>query len=200
MKPVTFSLILLAAIAIIAFGYSNKHVTTTRVAIVPAPQHHSVMQQTSLIVAPPVDTTKKRLPNVAQTPVVAAIDSTVGTDSTDMPEGPYDPTADLAPDEMRIYKIMDTSAMAMFQKHDTVKVMSEMMSRCPSGYQYWTTDTNTAATVRYGAIQYFKGCDGKEICKFRIDVLTGLVLLKPKRSKEYLTVREFERKHWGKAS
>jgi len=88
----------------------------------------------------------------------------------------------------------------MFIRHDPKNASLDMMSRCPSGYQYYMTDTSATNNIRMGMIELYKGCDGHKVCEFKVNFLTGVVLLKDKKSKEFVTVSEYERKRWGKAS
>jgi hypothetical protein len=194
MKPITFTLILLASLAIIIVSFTSRQSVVMHASRQQAVRQVPTLQPVSLVLKTDVDSAKKRI-------TVLPVDSTTAMDTIgDLNEKPYDPTADLTPAEITIMHIMDTTALAMFQRHDTVKVNSDMMSRCPSGYQYWVSDTNVTHTLRYGTIQHFAGCDGHEVCKFKIDVTTGLVLLKPRRAREYVSIQEYERKIWGKAS
>jgi len=96
-----------------------------------------------------------------------------------------------------IYLILQPQVLAMFASHDTVHAKANMFSRCPSGYNYYVEDTVSQGSVRYGKIVLYSGCDGDDVCDFRLDLVTKRVELRELKAKEFVSVQEFERQRFG---
>jgi hypothetical protein len=197
MKRSQIALLLVFAIALVGYMYiakgrTNRHPQSSKQAII------------SLLVpaqSPTAPALQGKLPLADTLTLSANKFDTVG----DMPDEELtddaDPITFLEEPYKNYYILMSKHAMPMFQRHDTLKVMRGMMSRCPSGYNYYVNeDSITFDSTRLGSIEHDIGCEQDWYCDFKLNLLTGVVWLKEHTSKEWLSIEEFERRHFGKAS
>ena len=196
MKRSQIALLLVFAVALVGYMYiakgrTNHHPKSGKKAVI------------SLLVpaqptAPP--TTPAKLAGADSLAVIADKFDTVGDMPDDEESDNADPLTYLEEPYRNYYVLMSKNAMQMFQRHDTVKVMTGMMSRCPSGYNFYVSDSVTYDSTRYGTIDHSIGCDEDWSCDFKLNLLTGVVWLKELHAREWLSIEEFERRHFGKAS
>jgi hypothetical protein len=74
----------------------------------------------------------------------------------------------------------------------SVKMSS--FSRCPSGYQPQVAGNHDSAKVDrfvFGKVRLYKGCNGNNVCDFKVFVNKNITLIRSNDKAEYVTVNEW---------
>jgi hypothetical protein len=76
----------------------------------------------------------------------------------------------------------------------------EYFSRCPSGHQpVITTQRDSVRTDSYvnGRILYYRGCSGKTIAEFKVNMAMNFVMIREGRGHPYMSVSEWAKRKTG---
>lgn len=75
------------------------------------------------------------------------------------------------------------------EQKDPKQLKAEMFSRCPSGYRHrFAEGYNSESRIAEGKIINYKGCQGVDVCKFKIDMDKGIAMVSNLEEDNFVSV------------